>query len=324
MISRPDVLVLGGGGVLGEAWMMGVLSGVEDATGFDLRLCEHFVGTSAGSIVAAYLVAGRTPTRPSSVGTDIALATPPLPDGPVAAAARRAAQRAGHLALAAGAGVAPIALAAAGPGTALVRAAVLNRIPRPPGSLETLHRAVSDSGARFDGRLRIAAVDRRSGRRVVFGSPGAPDATVAQAVEASCAVPWLFAPVTIGGREYVDGGVWSPTNLDAAPGGRDTHVLCLNPTASVNGPHTLLAVARNMARSAVSLEMLALRRRGAVVQTLWPDAESAAAMGADFMNHEPRKRVLAAGYRQGLMIATAESPARDRDPAAIADRSTAR
>jgi len=60
------------------------------------------------------------------------------------------------------------------------------------------------------------------------------------------------------------------------------------------------------------------------VQTLWPDAESAAAMGADFMNHEPRKRVLAAGYRQGLMIATAESPARDRDPAAIADRSTAR
>jgi predicted acylesterase/phospholipase RssA len=46
-------------------------------------------------------------------------------------------------------------------------------------------------------------------------------------------VPWLFAPVTIGTREYVDGGVWSPTNLDAAPAGRDTHVLCLNPTASL-------------------------------------------------------------------------------------------
>ena len=61
MLSRPDVLVLGGGGVLGEAWMMGVLAGIEDATGFDLRDCESFVGTSAGAIVAAHLVVG-TPT----------------------------------------------------------------------------------------------------------------------------------------------------------------------------------------------------------------------------------------------------------------------
>ena len=53
----------------------------------------------------------------------------------------------------------------------------------------------------------------------MFGSPGAPVATVAEAVEASCTVPWLFAPVEIGGREYVDGGVWVPTNLDAAPAG---------------------------------------------------------------------------------------------------------
>ena len=65
MLTRPDVLVLGGGGVLGEAWMMGVLAGLEDATGFDLRRCEHFVGTSAGSIVAARLAAGESPRRPA-------------------------------------------------------------------------------------------------------------------------------------------------------------------------------------------------------------------------------------------------------------------
>ena len=57
MRSRPDVLVLGGGGVLGEAWMMGVLAGIEDGTGFDLRDCDYYVGTSAGSIVATHLVA---------------------------------------------------------------------------------------------------------------------------------------------------------------------------------------------------------------------------------------------------------------------------
>ena len=69
MRSRPDVLVLGGGGVLGEAWMMGVLAGIEDGDRVDLRGCEHFVGTSAGSIVAAHLVAGDPPRRPSTIGS---------------------------------------------------------------------------------------------------------------------------------------------------------------------------------------------------------------------------------------------------------------
>ena len=161
---------------------------------------------------------------------------------------------------------------------------------------------VQESAASFDGRLRVTAVDRHSGRRVVFGSPGAPTATVAEAVEASCTVPWLFAPVRIGDREYVDGGVWSPTNLDAAPAGRDTHVLCLNPTASLAPTHTLLRVMRNVARSAASIEGLALRRRGAAVKTVAPNTECAAAMGSNFMAEEPRTRVLAAGYRQGLLI----------------------
>ena len=131
------------------------------------------------------------------------------------------------------------------------------------------------------------AVDRGSGRRVVFGSPGAPAASVGEAVEASCTVPWLFAPVTIGGREYVDGGVWSPTNLDAAPAGRDTYVLCLNPTASITGSQTVLGVIRSVARSAVSIEAIALRRRGAAVQTVAPNLECAAAMGTNFMDREP-------------------------------------
>jgi NTE family protein len=116
-------------------------------------------------------------------------------------------------------------------------------------------------------------------------------------------VPWLFAPVKIAGREYVDGGVWSGTNLDAAPAGRDTHVLCLNPTASLAGSHSLLAVVRRVARTAVSLEAMALRRRGAAVQTVAPNLESAATMGEDFMDREPRERVLAAGFRQGIALA---------------------
>jgi NTE family protein len=302
MRSRPDVLVLGGGGVLGEAWMMGVLSGIEDGAGVDLRDCESFVGTSAGAIVAAHLAASNSPRRPSSVGTELEVGGAGPARG-LAVAAVTAARRAGQAALAASATFAPLALGVAAPGGAAVRALLLRGLPRPPDTLAALREQVQRSGARFDGRLRVTAVDRRSGRRVVFGSPRAPHATVAEAVQASCTVPWLFAPVPIGGREYVDGGVWSPTNLDAAPAGRDTHVLCLNPTASLGTSSTLLAVVRNVARSAVSIESLALRRRGARVRTIAPNAECAAAMGSNFMESEPRIRVLAAGYRQGLLVA---------------------
>ena len=44
----PDILVLAAGGVLGEAWMSGVLAGMEEASGLDFREVETFVGTSAG------------------------------------------------------------------------------------------------------------------------------------------------------------------------------------------------------------------------------------------------------------------------------------
>ena len=140
------------------------------------------------------------------------------------------ARRAGAWALAARVPLAPAALSLGAPGGALVRAGVLALLPRPRESLDALGERIRSSGVSFDGRLRVTAVDRGNGRRVVFGSPRAPDATVEQAVRASCSVPWIFAPVRIGDREYVDGGAWSGTNLDAAPAGRDTQVLCLNPT----------------------------------------------------------------------------------------------
>jgi NTE family protein len=302
MLTRPDVLVLGGGGVLGESWMMGVLAGIEDASGFDLRHCEHFVGTSAGAIVAAQLAAGQSLRRPrSGPGAEIEPAAARPAEG-LAAAALVAARRAGSLALAAASSFAPLALGVAAPGGAVMRALLLRRLPRPQQTLDGVLRHVERFGARFDGRLRVAAVDRRTGRRVVFGSPGAPRASVAQAVTASCTVPWLFAPFEIDGREYVDGGVWSPTNLDAAPAGRDTHVLCLNPTASLPGSANALAVIRRVSRTAVSLEALVLRRRGVAVQMVGPNVDSAAAMGTNFMAREPRSRVLDAGYRQGLEL----------------------
>ena len=51
-------LVLGGGGVLGAAWMVGALSVLEDELGADLRDFDQLVGTLAGSVLAALLGAG--------------------------------------------------------------------------------------------------------------------------------------------------------------------------------------------------------------------------------------------------------------------------
>ena len=322
MRSRPDVLVLGGGGVLGEAWMMGVLAGIEDATGFDLRDCDYYVGTSAGAIVAAHLAAGQSPRRPSSIDADdtIERSNGARPVDGLAAAGLAAVRRAGSWALAAAATFAPLALGLAAPGGAVARALLLRRLPRPSDTLTDLRRNIERLEPRFDGRLRITAVDRGNGRRVVFGSPGSPRAGVPEAVAASCTVPWLFAPVTIGGRDYVDGGVWSPTNLDAAPAGRDTHVLCLNPTASIPGSSGVLAVVRRVSRTAVSVEALALRRRGAAVQLLAPNQECAEIMGTDFMDRERRGDVLTAGYRQGLAFVTASARVITKPPQASLPR----
>ncbi|HET9719346.1 MAG TPA: patatin-like phospholipase family protein [Solirubrobacteraceae bacterium] len=309
MRSRPDILVLGGGGVLGEAWMTGLLAGLEGGAGVDLRRCEYFVGTSAGSIVAARLAAGQSPRGPSDLRDAWA-----EPDERASPSMRRRAlalaREAGDWAVALSAPVVSLSLAATASGGALTRAAALRAIGRGSMSLDQLQHQVTRMKVRFDGRLRIVAVNRGNGRRVVFGRPSSPSASVGAAVAASCSVPWLFAPVRIGGVEYVDGGVWSPTNLDAAPAGRGSEVLCLNPTASLTGAGGLLtgaggllAGARITSRSLVALEAAALRRRGATVRVISPDPASAGEMGWNLMSSEPSGRVLEAGYRQGRRLA---------------------
>ena len=309
-LTRPDVLVLAGGGLIGEAWMTGVLAGIESASGIDFRTCDYFVGTSAGSIVSAHLVAGQPPRRPEFPPADLPEEPPRLDEdqnralsGMIIGGARQTLDGVGRAAAGALQPLAATALMAAAPGGALTRAALLSRLPRETQHLNQLHANISRLGARFDGRLRVTAVDRTRGTRVVFGEPGAPPADVADAVTASCTVPWLFAPVRIAGREYVDGGVWSPTNLDVAPVGRGTEVLCLHPTARFRtAPGSALAAVRALTRPQVATEVLAVRRRGARLRVVGPNDAARDAMGTDFMAPGQRAAALAAGYAQGQRL----------------------
>jgi NTE family protein len=283
----PDTLVLGAGGTLGEAWLRGVLSGL----GLDFRTCEYILGTSAGSIVAATLVSGRRLEAGDRAAREWGAAAAAQPSGGLAGLARAAVK----VGTAAATPFAPIAFAGLAPPGRLARSAALAAAPRPRRRLDRLAGFLDSLGAEFDGRLRIAAVDRASGARVLFGAPGAPAAEVRDAVLASCAVPWLFAPVTIGGREYVDGGVWSPVNLDAAPGGRGAHVLCLAPTAG-GGPLRPVTVA------ALAAEEMALRARGMRVRTVVPDDGSVAAIGPNLMDGGRVEHVLDAAFAQGRAL----------------------
>jgi len=293
----PDVLVLGVGGTLGEAWLRGLLGGLESAGGLDFRRCEYFVGSSAGSIVAATLAAGRRPEAGDRAASAWAVHAPE--DAARPGLMGRAARGAGRLGAAVATPLLPAALAGTAPAGGAIRAAALRAVPEARRTLAGLGRHLDSLGARFDGRLRISAVDRRSGRRVMFGAPGAPPARVSQAVLASCAVPGVFAPVEIGGREYVDGGVWSPTNLDAAPAGQGSSILVLVPTALEGGMGAL----RAFSLAAVAAEALAVRARGAEVRSIVPDDASAAVMGSNLMDGSRSEDVLDAAFAQGRALA---------------------
>ena len=292
----PDVLVLGVGGILGEAWMSGFLAGAQRAWGVDFRTANEFIGTSAGSIVAAHLAKGIEPRLPQE---PVHRAQPGVTDRDILMAGLERTFRDLVTAFYPITGRATAAGASVG---ALARAALLAGLPIGTQSLESRSEKYRATlGSRFDPRLRVVAVDRHTGRRVVFGGPsGAPDATLDDAISASCAIPGYFTPVQIAGRQYVDGGVWSATNIDVATVRRGDHILCLTPT-------TVLTMSRWPALRAVgkawqlatTLEVAAVRRRGATVTVIAPDARSAHALGENLMDPRRLENALTAGFQQG-------------------------
>ena len=267
---------------------MGVLAGVEDATGFDLRRCEYFVGTSAGSIVAAHLVAGERPRRPPTTGTEIEPARPQ----PVTTLGRR------------GQAAAPAGRRAGRSPRARRSRRSRSGSPRPAGRC-CARRCCAGCPVRTTTLDDLAAQHRATPARGSTGGCASPPSTgataaascsaararrgrrVAEAVAASCSVPWLFAPVEIGGREYVDGGVWSATQpRRRARRPRHPRAVPEPDRQPRRAPTSVLAVVRSVARTAVSVEALALRRRGADVRTVAPNVECADGDGHEL--HGPR------------------------------------
>src|SRR6266700_966040 len=136
----------------------------------------------------------------------------------------------------------------------------------------------------------IVAVDYGSGRRAVFGRPGAPPARLPDAVAASCSIPGWYQPALIDGRRYVDGGVRSPTSLGMVARAGLAEVFVLGPMASdvTDRPHMpherLERQLRALLTMALLREVRALRAAGITVTVLTPGPDDLAVMEVNLMD----------------------------------------
>ena len=316
-------LVLGGGGVVGQAYHAGVLAVLQNDVGFDARGVDVVVGTSAGSITGTLLRAGVsaedlaawTVKAPLS-GDDDVLRTMAAADVPELAPFRPLEVFRRPLRLP---GPQLVGRAIAAPWRFNPLAAGMTLLA--PGR----HDIVSQLGAlrEVEGPgwperdLWITAVRRRDGRRVVFGRPGAPEAPVHLAVAASCAVPGYFAPVRIGRHTYVDGGAHSATNAAVLRSAGVDLVLVVAPMSGSPGwrPDVAAAVRRYAQRQLVR-EVRALHAAGIRTAVFTPGIEEQQVMGADMMSRERLDEVIQQSYlRAGAHAATPEVAALVREAA---------
>jgi NTE family protein len=297
-------LVLGAGGVLGYNWLIAALVTWSEHTGHDPREFDVLIGTSAGSIAAAAIGSGLHPAAllrhlrgehepgDPSVEWD-------------------------HDSSAGGALPPPPAL---GLGSPALVARVLRRpmayplfaglsafAPRGRGSLRPLQGAVRGltSGSPWPTRPRtwLVATDYDRGRRVVFGRPGAPEASLAEAVAASCSIPGWYAPIEIAGRRYVDGGVCSTTSADLLLDEGLDEVTVLMPLGAREldrSWHPFVRTERHVRQLLTRRTMREagrVRAGGARVTVVTPDPEVLAAMGWNVMDSRRRRAVLDAALR---------------------------
>jgi NTE family protein len=312
-------LVLGAGGVVGAAWLIGALEAVAAETGWDPSSADHIVGTSAGSVVGALVAAGLTPDHLAAYSSGRTLDDVDDADGRIAQLAARmggrekldeiATQLSGdelHLKL---------ALPPIGPGSWRMALSTL-RHPRshPPSAMVAgwLPRGfvstqpISDLVETFVAgdwpdhpAFWAVSADYRNGCRTVFGREDAPSrATVGQAVAASCAIPGFYHPVRIGGRRYVDGGVCSLSNLDLLAGHGLDLVICLNPTSSLaeamggTPAERVGGLIRGISGRRLGHEARKLHAEGTETLLIQPTREDVAGMGLNMMARGRRVDVM--------------------------------
>jgi NTE family protein len=239
---RPSktALVLGGGGFTGGVYEIGALRALDLlAVNSTVNDFDVYVGTSAGSFVASMLANGigpdvmmqvineRVPSDLDDLDLDKVLKLNYL--GFLQKAAMlplRTAELIGRLirmgdfsAIDVGVGLAealPTGLYSGG------------------GITDYVAQALADAGRVNDFRLLdrelyLTATDLDTCERIVFGEEGWRDVPISKAIECSTALPIVYKPVDLKGRQLVDGGIRSTTNVDVAVEKGAKFIVVVNP-----------------------------------------------------------------------------------------------
>ena len=307
-------LALAGGGVIGGMYEVGAMTALEERLNGGGAAFDVYVGCSAGSVVASLLASG---VRASEI---YHILEEDLDDplnfrrGVLFAgdAFRMAATRFGRFVWAIGKHIVrggrslPDVLARAERElpAGFFTLAALERFMR----LGLASRGYRNSFADLPRTLLIPAVDLNTAERVVFGQGALASVPISEAVAASSAIPGFFDPYTIGGRDYVDGGVGFSGHADlAAQAGADV-VFVVNPlvpnrmvnggSVRSRGVYTIMEQAgRIYSQNLLQLGMsaLAVKYPQTVFHLLQPSQDSELLSGPS-MGFEASRAALRFGY----------------------------
>jgi NTE family protein len=234
-------LVLGGGGFTGGVYEIGALRALDLlAVNSSVNNFDVYVGTSAGSFIAALCANGVTPDEMMRVVTR--QGKPPFKDIDIGDLLhlnlREFARKAALMPLRA---VSTARSVISQPGGVSLMDVVMGLADGLPSGLYTgagieryLHEVLSEPGRTDDFgelacELYLTATDLDTCERVVLGVDGANDVPISLAVRASGALPMVYAPVRVHDRDLIDGGIVSTTNLDIAVQAGAKLIVVINP-----------------------------------------------------------------------------------------------
>lgn len=247
-------IVLGAGGAFGWAWHLGVMRAVHSVHGIEIRDARAVVGTSAGAAMAVSLSSGATVDEILEI-----IITPPDAETMQEMQRLRGELRNVRRWLRP---MAPRLLVRPGPKAGF--RSFVGLLPAGPFPTRPLRRFPAPE--RWPQNLTITGVSLEDGRRVAWDHAYGLD--VHDAMEASAAVPAMFAPRVIGVERYVDGAVASATNADLLLGRGLTQVFISSPMTQPGR-----GLVRLRSRRQLDAEVASLQAEGTDVVTIEPTSD---------------------------------------------------